>query len=336
MYSFDMKIGIIGPPQSGKTTLFKTLVGPNIEHIGVVKISDERLENLAHQFNSKKITNSELKFLDIGFPASKKEVSKAHESDCLVLVIGVFSGGDSRKELEQCWIELMLADLEIVQNRIARVKKELSSGKIEAKKEFDLLNRCESFLSDSKPLWKMSLLKEEKKLLMGYQFLSLKPILVVANLKEEDSDAENLKSVREFCQKESVLLVETFVRLEQELLELKEEERINFMKELGIAMPLNILLVNKCHEALNLVTFFTVVGTEARAWIIEANSSALEAAGKVHTDMMKGFIRAEVINYTDFIKLGSLQKAHEAGALRLEGKDYIVKDGDIIQFRFNV
>lgn len=331
-----MKIGIIGPPQSGKTTIFKVLVQPKIEHIGVVKIPDERLEELSKIFGSKKITHSEFTFLDIGFPASKRDVPKVHDSDCLILVIGIFSEGDSKKDLESCWTELILVDLEITENRLTRLKKELSSGKLELKKESSLLERCRDFLSNSKPLWKMDLVKEDRVLLSGYQFLSLKPILIVANLKEEGKISEGLNQVREFCQKEGLSLVEGLGKLELELLDLKEDERASFMRELGISIPLNTILLKKCCEVLNLVTFFTVVGNEARAWTIKKDTSALEAAGKVHTDMMRGFIKAEVINYSDFVKLGSMQKARETGALRLEGKEYLVQDGDIIQFRFSV
>lgn len=334
-----MKIAIIGPPQSGKTTVFKVLLqkdssGP----IGTVRIPDERIEKISRAFSSKKTTHPELTFLDIG-PISdlnKKDVSELHDIDLFMAVVGAFFSEDPRKDFESLMTDLILSDLDLIQNRLSRLHKEGKKGDIE--RELQVLERCQGFLSDGKPLWKADLGIDEVKLLSGLVFLSVKPIISVVNISDDDKELmqDRIAPLEAYCRSNEIPVVRVFGKIESELMELDESERKKFLEELGEGYNFRETISRLIVKEKNLITFFTTGEKETKGWYLKSGLPVLEAAGKIHSDIKRGFIRAEVVNFEDFEKYGSMHKAKEAGLLKIEGKEYIVKDGDIINIRFNI
>lgn len=348
-----MKIGIIGCPQSGKTTVFNLLSGSNFElhsfssgkaeaHLGTIKVPDPRLEHLSLTFKPKKTTYTEISFVDSGaMPGGQLsvgfDIAQLKDVDALAHVVGMFAASDPLSLVTTVETELMLVDMEAIQNRTSALKKDIARGKKEEKKEYELLLRCQESLEKEMPLKGMNLTEEEDKLIRGYKFLTLKPMLVVANLSEEQLSSPPTEKLKEMLNARGIKLVEICGKAEMEILELEEKDRKDFLKELGIRESGRDRFIRGCYEALDLVSFFTVVGNEVKAWTVKKGTSALEAAGKIHTDMQRGFIRAEVINYKTFIDCqSSLKEAKSKGLLRLEAKEYIVQDGDIINFKFSV
>jgi GTP-binding protein YchF len=334
-----MRIGIIGPPQSGKTTMFKVLLQQEISgSIGSVRIPDSRIEKISEIFSSKKTTHPELTFLDIG-PVStlnKKDLSDLHDIDLFICVIGSFFSEDPGKDFESSLTDMMLLDLELMQNRIARLKKEGKKGGIES--EMKILEKCQAFISDGKPLRNAGLTEEEIKALSGMLFLSLKPVITVLNLSDGDKDALNAKTapIEEYCRSKGIPIIRFFGKTELELMELEEEERKKFIKEMGPGYSFREDVSRLIIKQQNLITFFTTGEKETRGWYLKSGLPILEAAGKIHSDMKRGFIRAEVVNFEDFIKYGSMHQVREKGLLKVEGKEYIVREGDIVNIRFNV
>lgn len=359
-----MKIGIIGLQGSGKTTVFEMLIkesGQEIKygtygeerlkpHLGNIPVLDVRLEELSRIFKPKKTTFIELTFIDRpGF-----EMVHAKEADALMLVVGSFLDRDGVKEIKDVEADMIVSDLGIVQNRLKKLDKEIKAKELKDEAEYELLLKCNKALEDGgASLRSLELTENEKAILHGFQLLTSKPILVVLNCHESSVGGEVPVEIKELLEKNKVAFVKFSAEIELEIMGLKEDERPEFLNALGIEKPAKEKLVKAALDMLSLVSFFTVKGDEVRAWAIRDGTKALDAAGKVHTDMKRGFIRAEVINFKDFIESfdsaqdssraksrgesgGSFHEAKARGHLRLEGRDYIVKNGDIIDFRFSV
>ncbi|OAG27307.1 DUF933 domain-containing protein [Thermodesulfatator autotrophicus] len=344
-----MKIGIIGLPQSGKTTIFKAAAGEaagQIEEKGgiaraVVKVPDERLEVLQKIFSSAKKTPATVQYLDLSFDLREregrgKELEKLlHElkpADALIMVVRNFELAglppEPQKELDILHEELILSDLAIVERKLERLEKEAKKGASFSEKELEELREAKKILDEGKPL-RVSQSLRESSYMKGYAFLSIKPLLVVINTGEENEEVD-LKLPPE------TEAIHIKGRLEADLAELSPEEAEVFREEYGLLEPALPLLIRKSFEILDLICFFTGGEKEARAWPIPRGTTAQKAAGAIHSDMERGFIRAEVVAYDDLVAAGSYHTAQKKGKVRLEGKDYIVKDGDVIIFRFSV
>ncbi len=342
-----MRISIIGLQGSGKTAVFETLIkesGQEIKygtygeerlkpHLGTIMVPDERLLELAKTFKPKKITFAEMTFIDRpGF-----DMVHAKEADSLILVLGLFMGREGVKDINDVEAEMILADLGIVQNRLKKLEKEIKAKELKDEVEYELLLRCNKTLEDGGIVRNLPLTDNELGIVHGYQFLTLKPALAILNISESEIGKDIPSSIKDILSKKKIGHVEFCAEIELEIMDLKEEERPEFLKSLGIEKPAREKLVKACFDMMKMIFFFTVKGDEIRAWPIKSGTKALDAAGKVHTDMKRGFIRAEVVNFKDFIESGSsFHEAKAKGHLRLEGRDYIVKDGDIIDFRFSV
>lgn len=347
-----MKVAIVGAPRSGKTTVFNALTGlkaqtgPHGEeakpHLGVIKVPDNRLETLARILKLKKITPAEIIFMDL--PRGKEEKllppsqhAQIREADALAQVVRCFADPFSQtppsplKEILDLGAELKLADLAVIENRLGRLKKEKDH-----EREKELLERLKGVLEKDRPLRSLHLSDEEEKTLSGFGLLSRKPLLIVLNVAEEEIGKPLPPELLDRATKEGVEAIPLCGKVEMELGELPEPERSEFLKELGLSESAADRFVRSSYRLLELISFLTHNEEEVRAWSIKRGTSALKAAGKVHSDMERGFIRAEVIRFEDFVRYGSEAKCREAGKVKLEGKEYIVEDGDIIRFRFHV
>ncbi len=368
-----MNVGIIGLPNVGKSTIFNALVqtskaeianypfctiDPNI---GVVSVPDERLYKIAELENSKKITPASIEFVDIAGlvkGASKGEglgnqfLSHIRQVSAIAHVIRCFEDPNivhvegqlnPVRDAEIIDIELIMADLQTVEKRMEKILKIAKSGSKEAKKELEILEKTKTILENLQPL-RLNLSKfskEELKFLEKTLFLlTLKPLMYIANVSEEDlPDGKNnpyVKELQEKAEKEGSPVVVLCGKIEEEIIELPVEERQEFLESLGLEEPGLNKMIKAGYRLLDLITFFTAGPKEARAWTIKKGTRAQQAAGEIHSDMERGFIAAEVIPYEKYIKIGSFQKAKELGAVRLEGRDYIVQDGDFIYFKFNI
>ena len=335
-----MKIGIIGPAQSGKTTIFKVLLqsADITGDIGMLKFMDQRIEKLSDIFSSKKKVYPETAFLDISMDSgfTGKEYSKLHDIDLFICVANAFFSEDPKKDLESYMTDIILSDLEAIQSRITRIEKERMKMKTDTEGEIKLLKKCQGFLENSKVLRNIGLAREELKLFSGFSFITLRPMIVVMNL-EEGKPEDIVSSAEEYCSAMGVRHVKFFGKTELELLELNPQERDQFSKEMGSGYNFRESMSKLICKELNLLTFFTAGDKDTTGWHLESGLSVIEAAGKIHSDIKRGFIRAEVVNYEDFVKFGgNMQKVREAGLLKIEGKEYIVKDGDMLNIRFNV
>ncbi len=367
-----MNVGIVGLPNVGKSTIFNALtqtikaevanypfctIEPNV---GVVAVPDERLYHIAKKEKSSKVTPTSIEFVDIAglvkgaskgeglgnqFLANIRQVSAiAHVIRCFEdeEVAHVEGSVDPVRDAEIIEVELVLADLQSVTKRIEKVSKLAKSGNSQAKKELSLLEKAKTYLEDLKPLRTVKdFNEEERKFLEKTLFLlTIKPLMYIANVSEKDLTASepstHLKRLLEKAEKESAPVVILCGKVEQEILELPEEERKEFLQALGLKEPGLNQMIREGYRLLDLITFFTAGPKETRAWTIKRGTTAQKAAGEIHSDMEKGFIAAEVINYEVYKDLPSLQKAKELGEVRLEGRDYIVQDGDIILIKFNV
>lgn len=344
-----MKVGLIGLRGAGKTTIFNMLTGLTAQvggfggkeevHLGVIKVPDARIDRLSQIFKPKKTTYAEIRFTD--FPPSQGEddlksnnavVAQMREVDAIALVLGNFvPDANPLKDLNHLLTEMILADLAIVENRRARLKKEKARPL-----EDNLLERAVTALENEESLRNLTFTPDEENLLTGFAFLSRKPMLVLLNQSEEKAgQALDLTHVEELRRRglDGLALA---AKAEMEIAQLDESDRAAFLKEIGIEEPARDRFIRASYRLLDLISFFTAGEDEVRAWTITQGTVARKAAGKIHSDIERGFIRAEVIAYADFVALGSEAKCKEAGKLRLEGKDYIVKDGDIAHFRFAV
>ena len=359
-----MKIAIIGLSNSGKTTVFNALTGldnettiyPTISgepHLGVVKVPDPEIDRLSEIYRPKKTTFATIEYIDyIGLTKgdhkqNRKVFDLIKDVDAIVQVVRAFydesvvnplEGINPVRDIETVELELIFADLELVEKRLERMEDGKKRGKKPDETEKKLLLKCRDFLTKETALRNVEFTEEEMKAMRSLQFLSTIPKVIVLNTGERDGDTEYANTL------ESSLLnrypaanVLTLCgKIEMDISQFPEDEKEPFLNELGIAEPASKRLIQTCYQVLGLVSFITVGEDEVKAWTIRSNTNALTAAGKVHSDIERGFIRAEVISYKDFISSGSMHEARQKGLLRLEGKTYEVKDGDIINFMFNV
>lgn len=359
-----VKIAIIGFPNSGKSTVFNVLTQSNIEtsaysggkstpNIAVVKVPDERVEKLDAIFSPKKKTPAEIVFQDfVGIvkdDGKKKDTlfsEDVKQSDALVHVCRVFEDDavphpsdkvDPLSDAETMELELIMSDLMTVDNRIERLQKDLQrKPSKEAEFELELMQRLKVILEEEKPLRDAEITDEELKVIKGYNFLSLKKIIIVANVSEDQLSGEATKGVEEYASKIGVEFQALCGTIEMEIAQMEEEDQLVFLEEYGIENSARDIFIRKAYNMLGLISFFTVGEDEVKAWTIVDGTNAQDAAGEIHSDLKRGFIRAETVAYDAFMEVESLSKAREKGMLRQEGKTYIVKDGDIINIKFNV
>ncbi len=343
-----MKVGLIGHHGSGKTTIFNMLTGLNVEvggyaggevHLGVIKVPDRRVERLTEIFEPRQTVFAEIRFSD--FPAAQEKdslkasstlLSQMREVEAMALVLRNFGPGATPiKELDDLLAEMILADLAVVENRLSRLKKE--KGK---EQETAVLKRCHKALEDEQSLRNIVFTPEEEALLSGFGFLSRKPVLALFNCSDEAAGQSLSDSYQEELRRRGLQGLALAGTVEMEVAQLDESDREPFLKEIGIQEPARERFIHASYRLLDLISFLTTGEDEVRAWTIKRGTTARKAAGKIHSDIERGFIRAEVVAYAEFIALGSEAKCREAGKLRLEGKDYVVQDGDIIHFRFNI
>lgn len=350
-----MKVGIAGFPHAGKTTIFNALTGLHASvgayadagkpNLGTIKVPDPRIDRLSAIFHPRKTTYAEIVFVDFPAPPGERAASaldtagivQMRDADALVQIVRGFADpltGDPpapARDIENFRSELLLADLAVIEKRLDRLKKE--KGK---EREQDLLLRCKHALDDERPLRQLELSTEEARSLAGFGFLSRTPLLVVVNVDEADAASELADDVCALLARDQLAGIVLSGKIEMEVAALDPTDRAAFLADLGITEPARDRFVRAAYELLDLISFLTSGEDEVRAWTIKRGTTAVKAAGKIHSDIERGFIRAEVVHYGDFISLGSDAKCREAGKLRLEGKDYVVQDGDIIHFRFNV
>jgi ribosome-binding ATPase len=357
-----LKLGIIGLPASGKSTLFRALTG-GLEvsdrkghqdpGLGVVTVEDPRLDFLSEHYHPKKVTPVHVEYLDIagltgegkpGRAIGDKLLALIRPVDALVHCVRFFDSpalGQAQplKDFKALEEEMILSDLVIVERRMERVAKDIQKGRKELAEEFDLLKQAAQILEQGQPL-RVSPAATGFDKLKGFSFLSSKPELVILNAGEDKSPAEiqlALDQLAETVADQSDVIVDSlYADTEAEIARLGPEDAAEFLKDLRLEEGAKNRIIKTSFSLLNLIVFFTAGDPEVRAWPLENTQTALKAAGTVHSDMERGFIRAEVVSFEDFNNAGSLQAAHKAGKVRLEGKEYRVKDGDIILFRFNV
>ncbi len=357
-----METGIIGLKQSGKSTIFNILTGNFSEHtfgkkekrVGTATVFDERIKFLSEMYKPKKTTYAKIEYVDMPGvePGDLKEsffTSGLRNVDALMNVIQSFetdmithpSGSiDIKRDIENLELELIFSDLFQIEKRIERIEKDLKKIKNkDLEREYDLLNKLKETLSEEKPLRTIDISPEDEKLIRGYTFLSLKPILHVINLNE--NEIEKAKNPTEYFNLEGTVgknsrIVAMCAEIEEEIAQLPEEDKKLFLEDLGIEEAAKDKLIHENYKLLGLISFFTVGEDEVKAWTIKNGTIAKKAAGQIHSDIEKGFIRAEVVKFDDFYKHKSMAKIKELGLMKLEGKEYLVEDGDIINFRFNI
>lgn len=361
-----MKIAIVGLANCGRTTLFNALTGLSLEttvypsvkedpSVGVVKVPDGRIDRLTGIFHPKKTTHATVEYIDhIGLTKGDVEQNRKvfdliRDVDAVLHVVRVFRDDavmhplgavDPARDAETVELEMIFGDLELVEKRMERMEQGLKRGKKPDEAEKRVLERCREALESETPLREVAFSEEEQKAMRHLQFMSIKPELVVLNLGEEDLHTEKAAALAEKVKavhKGNILnILNICGKIEMDIAQLPMDEARAFLDDLGIDEPALNKLIRVCYELLGLISFLTVGEDEVRAWTIRRGESAHKAAGKIHSDIERGFIRAEVVAYDDFIREGGMSAARDKGLLRLEGKTYEVRDGDIINFRFNV
>ena len=345
-----MKIGLVGLPGSGKSTVFAALTGlavetgygaSNKQNIGTVKVPDPRVDALAGLFHPKKTTYAEIVFTDLGGGGQGARIDRAtlnamREVDALCQVVRAFpdAAGDAPAplgEIVELDTEAILADLEIVERRAQRLAKDRSNPR-----ELAVLERIQAHLEAEQSVRSLALDDGELKLISGYRFLSQKPLLLVLNVPEDQVTAPPPADVAQAARDRGLGLVVLAAQIEMDIAQMPADEQPTFLESLGLTEPAKNRFVRAAYELLDLVSMLTAGPDECRAWPVPRNSKAPRAAGKIHSDIERGFIRAEVVPWQALIELGSEAKCREAGKLGVEGKEYVIQDGDVVHFRFNV
>jgi GTP-binding protein YchF len=360
------KCGIVGLPNVGKSTLFNALTKAGIDaenfpfctiepNSGIVPMPDPRLNALAEIVNPERILPTTMEFVDIaglvagaskGEGLGNKFLANIRETDAIAHVVRCFEDENvihvanrihPLEDIETINLELALSDLESCEKQLQRVQRSAKGGDKEAVAQKALLEKLVPHLSEGQPVRSLELSDDEQKLAKGFHLLTTKPTMYIANVSEEGfEDNPHLDAVREFAANENAEVVAICNKLESEISELEDDERLEFLQDMGMEEPGLDRVIRAGYQLLGLQTYFTAGVKEVRAWTVKIGATAPQAAGVIHTDFEKGFIRAETISYDDFIEYQGEKGAKEAGKARLEGKEYIVKDGDVIHFRFNV